>query len=388
MKKDIEDSPALICGYISRENPFEDKKAWSGLIYKIRESIENAGFDVKWIPFEDNPSFFVKLHNLRLRLLSPGKNRTGHSVRRVKKIARSINMGGQFQECDFLFIPSGAEILSYIDTDKPSIIYGDATFKIMVDYYFHNISKQNYREGMLMEQNAISKATIVCKASHWALNSVIQDYGKPQSQCHVLPFGANLDDADIVRIKPYTGGRLNVLFSGVDWERKGASIAIDAIADLREKHGVDAHLILCGIDDIPEKYQNREYVDYLGFLNKNHPEQYLKYIEAIKACHLFLLPTKAECAGIVFCEASAYGLPIYTYDTGGIGDYVRNGINGYRLPLGASPADFAQKIYFTLDKDSQQKLHEGCLQLYEDELNWNVWSRKIRDIVDGLKIQK
>ena len=387
MKKFLEGSQTLVCGYISKENPFEDKKAWSGLVYKIRESIENAGFVVKWIPFDDRPSFLERLNNVKLRLLNPGTTNTGHTVCRVKNMARSVR-GGLINECDFLFVPSGGEILSYIDTDKPSIVYGDATFKVMADYYFHNISKQNYREGMLMEQNAISKATIVCKASHWALNSVIKDFGKPESQCHVLQFGANLDDADIVHVNPYRGGRLNIFFSGVDWERKGASIAIDAVAELREKYGIDAHLVLCGIDDIPEDYQNRDYIDYLGFLNKNYPEQYTKYIEAIKACHLFLLPTKAECAGIVFCEASAYGLPIYTYDTGGIGDYVKNGINGYRLPLGASPAEFAKQIHSTLDNDSQQQLHEGCLQLYEKELNWKVWSSNFRKIVDELKILK
>ena len=48
---------------------------------------------------------------------------------------------------------------------------------------------------------------------------------------------------------------------------------------------------------------------------------------------ILLLPTQAECAGIVFVEASAYSMPIFTHDTGGISNYVINGINGYRLPL-------------------------------------------------------
>lgn len=34
--------------------------------------------------------------------------------------------------------------------------------------------------------------------------------------------------------------------------------------------------------------------------------------------HLLLLPTRAECAGIVFNEASAYGVPILLTDTGGV----------------------------------------------------------------------
>ena len=59
-------------------------------------------------------------------------------------------------------------------------------------------------------------------------------------------------------------------------------------------------------------------MDYVGFLNKNIPEQYQKLITIMGRCNLFLLPTKAECAGIVLCEASAFGLPIFTFDTGGL----------------------------------------------------------------------
>ena len=38
-----------VIGYISEKNPFTDRKAWSGSIFKIREGIENAGYEVKWI---------------------------------------------------------------------------------------------------------------------------------------------------------------------------------------------------------------------------------------------------------------------------------------------------------------------------------------------------
>lgn len=37
-------------GYVTAADPFHDRKAWSGTIYKVREAIENAGFNVFWIP--------------------------------------------------------------------------------------------------------------------------------------------------------------------------------------------------------------------------------------------------------------------------------------------------------------------------------------------------
>lgn len=50
-------------GYVTAADPFHDRKAWSGTIYKVREAIENAGFNVFWIPVR--LSF---LHNLYVKI--------------------------------------------------------------------------------------------------------------------------------------------------------------------------------------------------------------------------------------------------------------------------------------------------------------------------------
>ncbi len=38
-------------GYVSRYNPFVDRTDWSGTRYKIREAIEKAGYEVKWVQY-------------------------------------------------------------------------------------------------------------------------------------------------------------------------------------------------------------------------------------------------------------------------------------------------------------------------------------------------
>jgi hypothetical protein len=83
----------------------------------------------------------------------------------------------------------------------------------------------------------------------------------------------------------------------------------------------------------------------------------------------------------VFGECSAYGIPIYTYDTGGIGDYVFNEKNGYRLPTTAGPKEFAEKIISTLSIEKQQFLHKDCLCAYREKLSWKVWSNGLRLIL-------
>lgn len=106
-----------------------------------------------------------------------------------------------------------------------------------------------------------------------------------------------------------------------------------------------------------------------------------KYIDTIRQSHIFLLPTRAECAGIVFSESSAYGLPIFTYNTGGIGNYVIDGINGYKLPLTAKGKEFADKIEESLKNNEFEKLGQGGIKLFNEKLNWHSWAESFKKIM-------
>lgn len=149
---------------------------------------------------------------------------------------------------------------------------------------------------------------------------------------------------------------------------------------LRDRgRNVELHII--GIGNLPEEIGRLDYIVDHGFLNKNVEADYNRFINIVASCHIFILPTRAECAGIVFAEASAYGLPILTYDTGGISDYVQNGINGYRLPLTCDGKDFALKIEEILTNGTFGNLRDGGRKLYEEKLNWKHWGDRFENVI-------
>lgn len=368
-----------VIGYVSVANPFEDRKAWSGTIFKIREELENAGYNVVWIPIK--LGFLYRFANILSRFIyGKGPREHGNFLTWIRAVSTSWELIGT---CDYLFFPGDCQITKYRKVDKPIIYYSDATFKQMIGYYWKDLSGLLLREGDRNERIANDNSTIIIKSSHWAINSVVTDYQQKTSKCHVLEFGANIDERDIVKTDIYHGGPVNILFSGVEWEREGADIAIDTVKELNRK-GVEAKLFLVGIkeENIPEKYKNISCVDYIGFLNKNIPEQYQKLITIMGRCNLFLLPTKAECAGIVLCEASAFGLPIFTFDTGGIGNYVIDGMNGYKLTMDADANAFATKIKEAIETNELLKLREGCLNFYEEKLNWKAWANNFKKLMN------
>ena len=347
--------------------------------FKIREGIENAGFKVIWIPYKINR---LKLLLLKLFIkIFYGQNAiTTQNQFYYKLCAQSIDIN-KIKECDYLFFPGRAQINAFLKIRKPIIYYTDATFKQMINYYWFNQSQWILKQGNLLEEKAIKNSYINIRSSKWAADSVLKDYGGNPKRNFILEFGANIDDKDIVPCKPYKNTEiLNILFSGVDWERKGGEIAVKTVQLLNQK-GIKSNLFITGISNLPSQYKNLPYIKNLGFFNKNNPEEYQFYIKIISNSHILLLPTKAECAGIIFSEASAYGLPIFTYNTGGIGNYVIDGINGYKLPLHSNEIDFTNTIITCIKHNELEKLHYGGINLYHSTLNWKTWANRFKEIM-------
>lgn len=370
-------------GYVSAVNPFEDRKAWSGSIYKIREAISDAGFEVIWIPYKNN-TVRVRMWNRIFRLYHKLTHKNlayGIFFRPlVKEYAKSIRNNPDIEKCDFIFFPGFAHISEYCKIDKPIVFFSDASAFNMIDYYWKNCPKWYIKMSEELEYNAINRALINIRSSQWAADSIIKDGHFNADDTYVLEFGPNIDIADIKRVTPYKDGELRILFSGVEWERKGGDIAVDAVRILREK-GIDAKLYIAGIQELPDYCQKYDFIVNIGFLNKNIPEQYAEYIKMWKNMHLFLLPTKAECSAIVFCEASAFGMPSYTYATGGVPNYVVDGVNGRTCRLGEGPEVFAQKIYDDVTSGNLNKLYEGTRNISESKLSWEAWSRRFHEIM-------
>ena len=110
--------------------------------------------------------------------------------------------------------------------------------------------------------------------------------------------------------------------------------------------------------------------------------------EIISQCHLLLLPTVAECAGIAFAEASAYGLPTFTHYTGGIPSYMENGYNGYMLPLGSTGSEFGEKIKDSLLSGELERMSSNAVELYRTKLNWHVWGLKMKQVIESLMFEE
>lgn len=360
-------------GIISRFNPQIDKKAHSGILYKINQSIENAGIETVWIP-NPVPALYKVLH-FACRAYHYMFGRCIYLDRTfigARLLASTIDLR-KIEECDYVMAIHYFHVPAFGKIGKPIIYHSDATFELANNYYLHNMPRWNVWQAEEIEKLALTHSTWHLSSSEWRENSVVFHYGIHRKQCAVLEYGSCIDTEGIRRT-PLNDGTLHLLFMGVDWKRKGGEIAVETTKILNER-GIKTILTVMGLKVEPEICKNKEYINFVGFLNKNNPREYEQMKRIFSTTDILLLPTKAECSGVVFCEAADYGTAVVTYDTGGVVSYVKNGLNGSRLPEDSPASAFADEIERIWKTDGElDSLSAGARRMSQEKLNWNNWT--------------
>jgi glycosyltransferase involved in cell wall biosynthesis len=291
------------------------------------------------------------------------------------------------KKLDLLVAPASNQRFAYSKTNIPIIIVADATFMGLNEYYpaYSNIPTRNYKQGVELDKKAYQKAAHIIFASEWAATSAIHNYKIDPKKITIVPFGPNLQHLPIENeVKWEKKDTCRLLFLGVHWHRKGGDIALKAVEKL-EQLGMKVHLTIIGC--IPPTPVDPDKITVIPFLNKNIPEEERQLFEHLKHSDFFILPTRAECAGIVFCEASAFGLPIIATDTGGVSTYVVEDKNGFLLPDSDTGEGYARKIYEVYnDVERYIELRKRSLFFYKEKLTWNAWGEAFNKIVEKISL--
>lgn len=169
----------------------------------------------------------------------------------------------------------------------------------------------------------------------------------------------------------------------MEWERKGGDIALAAFRLLQQKAlNPVLHIIGC----IPPHDLSKESaIINIPFLDKNKPEDFKQLHNIFLQTDFLILPTRAECAGIVFCETSAYGIPSITTNTGGVTTYVKKRINGFALPIESGGKEYAVIIEgLCRNRSETQLLKKSSRNQFEEVLNWDNWGREFKRIAETL----
>lgn len=342
-----------------------DPHSWSGIPYRILNTMRDLGHKVHVIsPLRRKFKYLYAVSKYIWSDLQIDREPVA-----LASYARQISRALRTIDADLVFSTSSIPV-AYLECKQPIIWWSDAIYCGMVGYYAAFSSRSQAR-AYDQERSAIERAANVIYASEWAANIARSQYPQASSKIKVLPFGSNLPAPLVLPGARDPKPPYKLLFLGVDWERKGGPIALGATKILNER-GLPTVLRVVGCDPPPADRDSR-YIECYGFISKRTAEGIARIQELLNSSDFLFLPTRAEAAGIVFCEASAHGLPIVATGTGGVGTYVRDGVNGMLLPSDAGAEAYAALIEGILrDGSLYSRLSRGARDEYENRLNWTA----------------
>lgn len=235
-----------------------------------------------------------------------------------KKISTAIAEFVRQSGYSFAFSIQTTSLFNGAMRDIPHFVYTDST--VLANLYYPNInmaSVMKSRAWMRLEPKIYHDCVMNFTFSTNQSKSLIEQYHVPPAKVKCIFAGSNvrITESDCPN-HDYSGK--NILFVGVNWERKGGPVLIRAFQEVLKKIP-DAHLYIVGCSpevDVPN-------CRVLGKVSMEEVEK--KYSIA----SVFCLPTRIEPFGIVFVEAMTRRLPVVASNIGAIPDMIRHGINGY-----------------------------------------------------------
>ncbi len=287
---------------------------------------------------------------------------------------------------DYFLIPAIAKYA------KHTILITDATFDNLLNYYDYrtNLCSVNVKYGHKLQKQAFEKLSMAFFSSQWAIGNAQDVYGARPDQLKKLMYGSNLSRSlNGNEIETVVNDRLKtkeiyLFFPVVYWERKGGEYVMDIIARLKER-GHPAKLVVAG--RVPEGIESDDIIN-LGYLDKSDPAQEKTMLDYYRQSHFLIMPSKADCTPIVFCEANSFALPVISTKTGGIESMINpENDNGVTYQLDDSYVDnVADYIISTLQNEVRyREICQNAFRVFQEQFDWSVAQKTLVDYINSLE---
>ena len=225
-----------------------------------------------------------------------------------------------------------------------------------------------------LTRRVFAKAFHLLPLSWSCRQSLIDDYGIEPDRITVVPPGIDLATyvAPDRQGRSEAGRRLQLLFIGADFTRKGG----DLLVKLAQEPA---------FEDVQFNFVTHAYkgpaaknIRVFEGITTNSPQM----VALLREADLYALPTRADSHAIASLEAMAMGLPVISTPTGGVTEVVQEGETGYLVPRDdlAALADRIRR----LRADRGLRLRMGAAGRRRVEAHFNAQTIA-RTVVDLLK---
>lgn len=387
-RRDMADSRGTLrIAYVTKGSA-SDLANWSGIVCHIRDGLTSAGHKVHTVDgIQVTVPLITRMWARFVRLVTGKRYAYDRDWWTSKAFARKVDERLERLDVDCVVCPL-LQTSAFLKTRLPVAVWDDGPFHCLREIYpqYQEVAPQCLVDGDRIDRLAVEKASILAFASSWAAEDALKYHQADRRKVVVVPFGANADSPFVdeenllANHRRKATDKIRLLFVGIDWERKGGPLAVSILQEL-QRRGVSSELVVIGCD--PFGGAPPIGVQCLGRLNKADPAQAALWRQSFMDAHVFVMPTRAECFGVVYAEAAAHGLPSLGTRVGGVPDAVMPGESGWLFDLKASASEYCDVVQGLLYQP--QTLLDASLSAYRYYRSKLNWAQSIQTFVGAIQ---
>jgi glycosyltransferase involved in cell wall biosynthesis len=163
--------------------------------------------------------------------------------------------------------------------------------------------------------------------------------------------------------------------------RKGILPIVEKLGALAKQKPGHFELLVVGhnSNEVLNKVPPELPVKVLPFLKHSH-----ELADALNLCDVLLYPTQSENLSLTCLCALACGVPVISYDVGGQGEAVVNGLNGFLVPLNDSDGMSETLQNLIQDSSLRQRLSEGARRLAKERFDFDRYIDQLVEYYNDL----
>lgn len=363
--------------YFSNQDLTTISGGWSGINRNIYNQLTNY-FDINYVGPISPPSLISeKVYSKLTRLIGLKGNFHFFSEKRLQKIKNLVSDKILPADYNFFF---GQTPWIKIKSNLPYGVYMDADFITYLEIYSNpeRFSKRDILRIAKQEENWLQKSSHIFIGSNWAWDMMCKHYDLDENKKVTVYTGGNIP----LPQKDSFAGDLNLLFISLNFEKKGGPICVEAFKQIKTAYP-NARLDIVG-QRPPDKYIKVNGVNYIGYIDKNNPNDLERFQKALSKAFFLIHPTTMDTMGAVLIEAGYYGCPSIAPKSFGIPELLINSQTGIVVDTPFEASDFVKPILSLIEnKETYYKMRKAAWDNTRNKLTWTYIGGLIASKIKG-----
>jgi alpha-maltose-1-phosphate synthase len=283
-----------------------------------------------------------------------------------------LQIGGHYNAVE----ATGMEACSYHD--------GNVAGLMQSPYFSKDLLKYAKRAFEYEKRTYQSMRKVLVMSEYWR-RSFIENFEMPAEKVINVGFGVNID-LPVQQAKDKQ--TKNIVFVGVDFERKGGESLVTAFREVISRPSYkDAQLHIVGPKQLPNILTQSEIsknIIFHGFLSREVPSEKIRLESILTKGNIFVLPSLYEPFGNAGLEAMLYGMPVIAPNNWSFPDFVLPEKTGVLLERVGDSEEIASAITKYLESPDAAAQHGSSG--YDLVIEKYTWSSTIQNIAQAMDI--